>query len=379
MLRCGGASLEELLTLRGPVPRGLLSVIDDLVLLEKAADVKPSPLSSARLRKIEEAYLASKLPTNQKKAFDDSLTGSFWGVQVDGRKGLVRANETRSWPLVLITVRVCCLGLCTIGLLRSLVGSYISILSLRRRTMSAMNLVFEAISASTDDCVWGGPLTDELFTLVALSLLSVVNLRSTALSTIRADASDWGMAAVSADLPVQVAREAMCLSLSKSVWSNLLPPLKAWKRVKELLLPEDELPGAEVFDVHPFWEDLACCVSYKEQWRKPHLRALRGYLIEEKRLCKQHCSFRVPVGLDSQVALGALVKGRSSSRALNAELCRSLGYYLGSDVYPGFGYFPSALNRADGPTRFDRPAPVSRPLPWWWEPVVNENYDAFDR
>ena len=77
-----------------------------------------------------------------------------------------------------------------------------------------------------------------------------------------------------------------------------------------------------------------------------NVRELWGYLIEEKRLCKQHCSFRVPVGLDSQVALGALVKGRSSSRALNAELCRSLG-------------FPSALNRDDGPTRFDRPAPVS--------------------
>lgn len=67
---------------------------------------------------------------------------------------------------------------------------------------------------------------------------------------------------------------------------------------------------------------------------------LRGYLIEEKRLCKQHSGFRVPVGLDSQVALGALVKGRSSSRALNAELFRSLGYYLGSDVYPGFGTSP---------------------------------------
>lgn len=92
----------------------------------------------------------------------------------------------------------------------------------------------------------------------------VVNLGSTTLST------DWGMAAVCADLPVQVAREAMRLSLSKSVWSNLLPPLKAWKRVKELLLPEDELPGTEVFDVHPSWEDLACCVSYKEQWRKNH-------------------------------------------------------------------------------------------------------------
>jgi hypothetical protein len=127
----------------------------------------------------------------------------------------------------------------------------------------------------------------------------------------------------------------------------LLPPLKAWKRVKQMLLPEEELPGSEVFDVHPFREDLACCVSYKEEWRKPHSRSvhvnvgeLRGYLIEEKRLCKQYSSFRFPAGLDSQVALGALVKGRSSSRALNAELSRSLGYHLGSDVYPGYGYFP---------------------------------------
>jgi hypothetical protein len=178
-------------------------VIDDLVLLEKvlssslAADPKPSTLSSARLEKIEKAYLESNLPTNQKKAFDDSVTGSFWGVQVDGSKGLVRANETRSWPLVLTTVRICCLGLCTVGLLRSLVGSYISILSLRRRTitMSAMNLLFEAISPSTDGkqvLRLGGPLTDELFTLVGLCLLAVINLRATTLGTIRAtDASDW--------------------------------------------------------------------------------------------------------------------------------------------------------------------------------------------
>ena len=97
MLACGGASLEELLTLRGPVPRGLLSVgivIDDLVLLEKvlssslAADPKPSTLSSARLEKIEKAYLESNLPTNQKKAFDDSVTGSFWGF---------RSMAARAW------------------------------------------------------------------------------------------------------------------------------------------------------------------------------------------------------------------------------------------------------------------------------------------
>ena len=53
--------------------------------------------------------------------------------------------------------------------------------------------------------------------------------------------------------------------------------------------------------------------------------------------------------MDSQVALGTLIKGRSSSRALNKEL--SLGNMIAYDLYAEGVYFETSRNRADAPTR----------------------------
>ena len=43
----------------------------------------------------------------------------------------------------------------------------------------------------------------------------------------------------------------------KSVWSQMLPPSKAWLRARGMLPVLDELPGDEVLDVHPLWELVA--------------------------------------------------------------------------------------------------------------------------
>ena len=130
ILSCGGAQLSDVMMLHAPFPRGLLSVgieKDDLVCLEKV--LKKNFLSSGfsgtsecdqRMSRIMHKYEEVNLPTNDKKAFNNAVTASFWGVQLDGVKGLMRPNESRLWPLVLITVRVAALGLATIGLLRSL-------------------------------------------------------------------------------------------------------------------------------------------------------------------------------------------------------------------------------------------------------------------
>ena len=58
------------------------------------------------------------------------------------------------------------------------------------------------------------------------------------------------------------------------------------------------------------------------------------------------CNVRFLCGLDSQVGLGALVKGRASSPAINRLLRRSLGFHLGCNVQEGLGYFRSAENPA---------------------------------
>ncbi|CAK9000403.1 Uncharacterized protein SCF082_LOCUS6477 [Durusdinium trenchii] len=343
MLQYGALQPNELLRLRAPIPRGpymLGLVIDDLVLLE--------PVIS-----------------------DKGYTGA----------GM--------WPLILVTMRVCCLGVVSIGLLESLAGSWISIFLFRRRCLAAMNEIFDALSAglSANNVIrLSATLAEELYVLSVLGTLSYVNIRAQSLERITAtDASDWGMAAVSASLPLPVVKEAMRHSLSKSLWTKLLPPGKAWLKEKGMLEVEEELLGSEPYDVHPFWEISARSLQYSENWRRPHgrkvhinLGELNAHLIEEKNLCQQNQSFRSLYALDSQVALGCLVKGRSSSKAINRLLTRSLPTILGADAYGSYGFFPSALNRADDPTRACEVGPPDRQLPEWWGPLAEGDHAPFD-
>ena len=68
--------------------------------------------------------------------------------------------------------------------------------------------------------------------------------------------------------------------------------------------------------------------------------------------------------LDSRVAGGAMGKGRSAGRLLNAELRAVLPEILGRDLYLGFLFGPSRLNPGDPPSRLrDLPhGPRSSPL-----------------
>lgn len=347
----------ELLQMHKPTPRGdmlLGVVIDDLICLEKVLSRSFGQdnfcsESKERMRLVMEEYGKCGLPVNLKKSFDVVGNASFWGVQLDGLKGLYRANESRFWPLVLITIRVVALGVCTVGLLQSMAGSWISVLGVRRRLMSLMNLIFDAISHSSGPrqvLRLSGPLRDELLTFVLCGGLAVVNLRAKTVPVVRAtDSSNWGTAAVHGEVPLVVAKEAMRLSLSRSLWSKLLPPGKAWLREKGMLDVTLELPDSQCYDTHPFWEAIGRCYSFSERWRKAHPRSvhinvgeIRGYLRDELLTATEHTSVRIPYAMDSQVALGALVKGRGSSKALNRELRRSIGPMICSDLYMVFGH-----------------------------------------
>ena len=368
-------------------------MIDDLVLLEKVHEASFGMRSTAadeRVDNILKAYEFARLPTNPKKAFYNSTAASFWGVSVDGRKGLVRPNPQRLWPLIMITLRVALLGVTTVSLLESLAGSWVSILVLRRRFLSVMNEIFHAVHCGAVGGMvlrMSASLKDELVSCCILGMLTVCNLRASTLPCIKAsDASGWGMAAVTAKIPLGVAREAARFSLTKSVWSKLLPPAKAWLRMKQQLLVEEELPNdTDIYDVHPMWEVLARHPTYIESWRRPYGRSchinvgeLEARLRDEARLGATASSVRCLFGLDSQVALGCLIKGRSSSPSLNTLLLRSLPIYVGSDLYGLYGYFPSALNQADHPTRGACPTPPDMDKPHWWDELAAGDARLFD-
>lgn len=385
---------EELVMMHCPIPRSSLMigvVIDDLVLLERvlSSSSDTSTAAASRLEPIKEMYRKVGLPINEKKEFVDSPTGSFWGCEIDGVKGIMRPSSLRLWPLVMITARVACLGVVTFGLLESLVGSWVAILMFRRRLLSLLSCCFDILSLEVAKGTvfrLSGVAKDELFAIAVCGPLAFVNLRAETLPTIRAtDSSDWGSAAVSAELPVSIAREAMRHSLTKSRWTHLLPPFKAWQKAHDLLHPSEELPSGDMYNTHPLWTLLARGLHYKEEWRAQHTKKrhinfteLSAFLREEARIAANHGSVRFLGGLDSQVSLGALVKGRSASKPLNSLLQRSLPVVIGGDIYSGVGFFPSGVNRADAPTRGAVPPPPDVQLPAWWSEASQGRFAQFD-
>ena len=149
--------------------------------------------------------------------------------------------------------------------------------------MSSMNMIFDAFShaASDKQVTRLSPSLVELLSYCLLGSLCVVNLRAKCQArTLR------GMAG-----GINQARELIRHSVHKSVWSQMLPPSKAWLRARGMLPVLAELPGDEVLDVHPLWELVARGLPYRESWRRPHQRAmhisqteLRAHLIEESHL-----------------------------------------------------------------------------------------------
>ena len=193
-------------------------------------------------------------------------------------------------------------------------------------------------------------------------------------------------AACSASVPQSIATEVHRLVLRKPVWAKLLPPGKAWERVHGRLPPQDELPGErEEFVSNPLWEILAESLDYRLLYsrqaprpRHVNIGELRGMLRAEKILGRRSPSRREIYGMDSQVALGCVIKGRSSSQSLNKELELSLADMIAFDVYAEGIYFETSRNRADAPTRGrDIPRP-SRQEPKWWGPLACGSYEPFD-
>eukprot|EP00439_Symbiodinium_sp_Y106_P074686 s1878_g14.t1 len=371
-LQGGVLSPGELLVHAAAPPRGLLSVglvIDDLVCLDQ---VLTSDLAAIHAGK------AAPLEVSPDKVFRDQVKASFWGATVCGASGWLKPNAHRLWPLVFITLRTIELGLATRHLLESLAGCWISVFVLKRRFLAAMDLIFKACCAGSPNTILrlSPALRAELASFVVLGPLCSVNLRAQIDPTVSAtDASSGWQAAVRAEIPVSVAQEAYRHSAQKGAWTRLLSAPGAWLKEHGLLNVESELPGGEVFSALPLYLGLATCPKYTELWRKRYksrvhinVAELQAFLREEARAGHRKPDSRMIFGLDSQVCIGALAKGRSASPKLNQLLCRSIPAVAGSQIQSVPIYFPSAFNPADDPTR-DREVrpPAQDPPPWWRE------------
>ena len=124
---------------------------------------------------------------------------------------------------------------------------------------------------------------------------------------------------------------------------------------------------------NPEWvSDLCNSLPFREKFRYRFKRS--GHInVNEARVFKSWIKSQAKhepqsrfVGLlDSRVTIGATAKGRSSSFAISRVLQGSLGYIIGSELYPGCIHCSSEDNRSDGPSRDREIAPPTKQFPRW--------------
>ena len=200
------------------------------------------------------------------------------------------------------------------------------------------------------------------------------------------DASSSWMAEVSAELPQVFADELTRHKLTKAAWSRLLSPWKEVQRLHSRLSPEDVVPdGEQPAAAHPVWSALAQACSFQTEWRQPlrrrrhiNLSELEAALLAEQSNLSSHPGSRLLMGCDSQVSLGALVKGRSSSPSLNTMMKRFLPTVIGYNGYSHQQYVRSAENVADDPTRDRECRSPSLESPQWLLDAFSGDFKAMD-
>ena len=392
-LQGGTAGQGNLLNLSGFHPRSSTMVgiiIDDFVSLSIVDRSHSGPLQCSVLSdKMDSQYDAVGLISHKEKGFRGETQGSFWGVDIDGEEGLLRGSLKRAIPLVGILIRTAKLGHASVGLLQILAGSIVSLFLFRRRFLAILDYIYRACRGRNDrDIVkLSGRALSELLVAATLIPIAVSNLRAQKKPRVIAtDASSWGIGAVVADAPLAFVEELHRYALRKPVWSKLLSPSKAWLRMHCELPAEEELPeGEEHYKINALSLLAARALNYRVLFSEPiekkvhiNISEVRAFLKTERDLGRKERSVRDIYGLDSQVGLGCLIKGRSSSRAINNELSRSLPSMIIFDSYPSFIFFDSGSNPADDPTRGVELRSSSLEFPTWLQQLCDGDTRDFD-
>lgn len=386
-------SPHELLCSHSRGPRGRLAagiVIDDVLIAEQAppSAQEEDTEGEYRLNLLCEAYQREGLTAHPAKTFRKVTEIDVWGVSLDGKKGWCRASLKRLIPLMEVTARTARAGVATVHLLEVIAGAWVAILQVRRRMLSLLQYIYTAQVDRARNCIirLAPALIAELWALVALGPIAVADLRAQTLGRVfLSDASSDCLGVVASDVGRTFCRELHRRCLSRGCWNKLLSPWKAFLKEHEALEVESEIPAGVPLVCHPLWVAIAEHLQYRCVLRKKVLRRRHINLLEveavlklEARLAERFAGSRYLLGSDSQVALAALLKGRSSSRRINDLLRSSLATHLGAGIAGSYGYVPSKSNVGDDPTRDQVVRDALLPMPQWLEDAIGGDFVKMD-
>ena len=365
-------------------------MIDDLLLAEAIPEdaENSSGLCSGLMKTIHQAYEEVGLPRHEGKSVQSSTTCSFWGVTVSGEQGWARPNLSRAVPLCFLILEVCKLGHASVGLLEVLAGSLVSIFSLSRRFMSALEEVYSSQRGRerSDIVQLSGALKDELLSCIALVCLSHIDFRlEPAEMMVASDASSHYEAAVFAPVSREGTAEMQRHTLAKGLWNRLLRPSQAYLREKGCLPDDEQLPD-DRYEIHPLWQEAASSLQFQRLGKTRHVPGRRhinlGEIdaalaaeVEVGKRCPK--SFYIHLQ-DSQVSLAAMIKGRSSSHEINRRLKASIPDHVNYKVRPFYGFVSSAFNPADDPTRSRSVRCPAKEKEGWFEKMLSGDFEEMD-
>ncbi len=337
ILRTGELKLTDFLGLkmrpsRRKIRAGLM--IDDFVVFETVGRDALEGLRGGTspgaevVSRVRTAYEEAGLPRHAGKAVEQSLRGECWGMEIDGEAGVVRPCLKRVIPLANIILQLVQLGKASVGLLELVAGALCSVFQVRRRLMSCLHEIYAAQRGRERKQVveMSTQLKDELMMSLALMMVAVIDLRLDPGDWLVAtDASSTTEAGVATKIGKMRTMELHRYALQKGLWNRLVSPTRAYLRERRELAQWEELPEELEYEMHPVWQEVASSQQFlpfgrpvvKKRREHINLKEISAALQAESRYGRA-CPSSFFINLqDSQVSLAALVKGRSSSWAIN--------------------------------------------------------------
>ena len=166
------------------------------------------------------------------------------------------------------------------------------------------------------------PAREELLVVAALLPFAQTSLRAAPATEVHlTDASDWGVAHVSTPGPPNLGLELRRHTVRRGAWARLLAPEKEWLQRQSRLPAREQLrDGEEPAPATPLWVSLAQALPFQLRSAQPYARDVHVNVGELSAACAAEAEAALSTpdshvleGTDSQVALGALVKGRAAS------------------------------------------------------------------
>lgn len=298
-----------------------------------------------RFVRTRERYPEAGLSNNAKKDVRPTDVGKAIGIEVDGSRGRIGVPVEKSQQLIAATQELLRIGACSGNALSRVVGHWTWIVLVRRPALSVFNNVYQFAAAAGRRVkpLWPS-VRRELQIVCAIAPLLWASVNNNWFDrAIAFDASSYGVGVCS----TPVGQAEIAAEMSHVVRGGAAVTLDA-------VIADPH--GMQQVPLEPPLQRHHWATVISRPWRfEDHINVLevQASLLSLRWVLSHPRSMgsRVLLFGDSQVALGCLAKGRSSSYRLLRLLRRAAALVLASGLRPVYRWLPSAANPADGPSR----------------------------